>query len=134
MRFFKKVEDIVKKIDFFYSKEMLRYDEDEDYKTLTGGIASVGIIIAIIIGFASMILDTLNLSSITTTTQIIKNVIPPASTLDITPESPFRFAVEVWRFNLSDTKRYFDITFRVDYQTNGVVVSSEYIPLEACTK
>lgn len=64
---------------------MLRYDDDEDFKTLTGGIISLGIIVAIFIGFASMILNTLNLSSISTATQIIKNVDPPASKLEITP-------------------------------------------------
>jgi hypothetical protein len=51
---------------------MLRYDDDEKYRTLTGGILSLGIIITIIIGFASMILDTLQLSSITTKLEVIK--------------------------------------------------------------
>lgn len=85
MKILKKIETVVKKTDFFYSKEMLRYDDDEDYKTLTGGIVSLGIIVAIVIGFASMILSTLNRTTISTSTQIIKNVIPPASTLEITP-------------------------------------------------
>ncbi len=81
MRILKGIDYIVKKIDFFYSRDMLRYEDDEDYKTLTGGIASIGIIVAIVIGFASMILDTLNLTSITTSTQVIKNVTPPSSIL-----------------------------------------------------
>ena len=34
MGILKKIEDVVKKTDFFYSKEMLRYDDDEDYFTL----------------------------------------------------------------------------------------------------
>lgn len=85
MKILKYIENAVKKVDFFYSKEMLRYDDDEDFKTLTGGIVSIGIIIAIIIGFSSMILNTLNLTSITTTTQIVKNVIPPPSTIEIKP-------------------------------------------------
>lgn len=93
MGILKKIEDVVKKTDFFYSKEMLRYDEDEDYKTLTGGIISLGIIIAIVVGFASMILSTLNRTSISTTVQVIKNTVPPASLLEITPESSFRFGV-----------------------------------------
>lgn len=77
----KKIDYVVKKADFFYSRDMLRYEDEEEYKTFTGGITSIGIIIAIIIGFASMILDTLNLTSISTSTQVIKNVIPPSSTI-----------------------------------------------------
>ncbi len=93
MGILKKIEDVVKKTDFFYSKEMLRYDDDEDYKTLTGGIISLGIIVAIVVGFASMILSTLNRTSISTTIQVIKNIVPPASLLEISPESSFRFGV-----------------------------------------
>lgn len=62
---------MLKASDFFYSTEMLRYDEEMEYRTLTGGIFSLGIIITICIGFASMILDTLNLSSISTTKEVI---------------------------------------------------------------
>lgn len=93
MGIFKKIEGLVKKIDFFYSTEMLRYDEDEDYKTFTGGIISLGIVTAILIGFASMILSTLDQTSISTSTQVIKNQVPSNSTLNITPESDFRFGV-----------------------------------------
>lgn len=73
---------------------------------------SLGIIITIVVGFANMILNTLNLNTFTISTQVLKNPVPPLSVLEIKPESTFRLAVEVWRHNLSDTKRYFDVTFR----------------------
>lgn len=43
-----------------------------EYRTLTGGLVSLAIIITILVGFANMILDTLDLNSITTTMQVIK--------------------------------------------------------------
>lgn len=81
MGILRKLESLVKKIDFFYSTEMLRYDQDEDYKTLTGGFFSIGIVVAIVIGFANMIVSTLNQTTINTSTQVIRNPIPTNSTL-----------------------------------------------------
>ena len=53
--------------DFFNSSQLLRYENENEYRTLTGGIVSIGIAITIVIGFASMISDTLNKSAITYT-------------------------------------------------------------------
>lgn len=56
MGILKKVKDLIKSNDFFYSTEMLRFNEESDYKTLTGGFISLGIIIAILVGFMGMII------------------------------------------------------------------------------
>jgi archaellum biogenesis protein FlaJ (TadC family) len=55
-----KIKDIVKMSDFFNSFHILRYKQEAEYRTFTGGLISVGVIITIIIAFASMILDTVN--------------------------------------------------------------------------
>jgi len=81
-----------------------------------------------------MILNTLELNTFTIATEVIKNAVPPASALEITPDSRFRIAVEVWRQNLSDTKRYFDVTFTEYTENYGVITNSTNIPLETCTK
>lgn len=60
-------------IDMFYSSEMLRYDNDTEYKTVTGGIITISIIILVTIGFASMITDTLNKTAINSSLNIEKN-------------------------------------------------------------
>ena len=91
--FLERFENIIKVADFFYSTEMLRYDDDLQYKTLTGGIVSIGIIITIIIGFASLILNTLDLDTFTISTETIKNKVPTASVLKKNEESPFRFVI-----------------------------------------
>ena len=111
MKIIGRIKQLVRAADFFYSTEMLRYDQDLQYKTLTGGIISLAIIVTIFVGFANMILNTLNLNTFTISTQTIKNVVPPPSVLEISDSSTFRFAIEIWRHNLSDAKRYFDINF-----------------------
>jgi hypothetical protein len=51
----------------FYASEMFRYNSETQYKTLTGGILSIGVIVTIVIAFFSMIQDTLNRTTITYT-------------------------------------------------------------------
>lgn len=55
-----KLKKVVKMSDFFNSFQMLRYEQEAQYRTVTGGIMSIAVIITIIIAFASMISDTLN--------------------------------------------------------------------------
>jgi len=85
MRILKNIFSLVKVCDFFKSSDLLRYDRDNEYKTITGGIFSIGIIITIIIGFASMIIDTLNRSSITYTLDTINNMDPTLTTIVTSP-------------------------------------------------
>ena len=48
----------ISKADFFNSTQLLRYDKQNDYRTLTGGFISLAIVAIIIVGFANMIMDT----------------------------------------------------------------------------
>mgnify|MGYP000870840379 CR=1 FL=1 len=72
--------DYVKKaicyVDMFYSTELLRYESNKDYRTVTGGIISLSIILMISLGFASMIIDTLNKTTINSTLNIKKSSDP----------------------------------------------------------
>jgi hypothetical protein len=62
-----------------------------------------------VIGFANMIIDTINLTSITTSLQMIKETDPTPTTLSSANNSNFMFGIEVWRQNLSASTRYFDV-------------------------
>jgi hypothetical protein len=64
MKFFSLLRDGVRMNDLFYSTEMLRFDKEMEYRSITGGIFSLGIIVAVLVGFASMIIDTLALNTI----------------------------------------------------------------------
>jgi hypothetical protein len=49
----------------FDSSEMLRFNSDERYKTVTGGIITLTIVIVVVVGLASMIGQTVNRTAIT---------------------------------------------------------------------
>lgn len=118
--------------DFFNSSQMLRFQNENEFRTLTGGIISIGIIITIIISFASMILDTLNLSTINYTENSIKRVDPSYTAMTADPDKNFMFAIEIWRQNLSSSVRYFDIVSQYYYEEYGIA-STIPIPLVQCT-
>jgi len=126
---FERLKSLVVNADFFYSTKLLRYEEENEYKTFTGGAISLGIIVTITIGFASMILNTLNLNTFTISTETVKNLVPMLTNLEINEDSRFRMAFEVWRHNLSDTKRYFDVTFFLHYQEYGQTINYTHFPL-----
>jgi len=63
--------------DFFYSSEILRYKGQTQHKTVTGGILSLMIIVAVITGFFSMIISTLEKTSIESKLEVTKARSPP---------------------------------------------------------
>lgn len=58
-----------------------------------------------------MIIDTLNLTTITTQKQVKHSSDPIKSTLIISKDSMFMFGIEVWGIDLTKETRYFDINF-----------------------
>ena len=109
MGFIRHLKSAVEMTDFFYSTQLLRFNKEGEYRTFTGGFLSIGIIVVIIIGFANMIGETLNKSRLTTSFKIIKNPDPTHTTLVADPNKMFMFGIEIWRHNLNDNKRYFDV-------------------------
>jgi hypothetical protein len=72
---------------------MLRFRGDDEYRTLTGGIISIGIIITIIIGFFQMIMNTLNLSTITYKQKVEKKENPQLTTFTTSANNDFMFGI-----------------------------------------
>ncbi len=62
---------------------------------------SIIIIVTTIIGFASMIIDTIDRTAITTSLQLIKDTDPTLSTFVASPQENFMFAVEVWHVDMT---------------------------------
>lgn len=129
------LRDSIRMNDLFYSTEMLRFDKEMDYRSVTGGILSLGIIAAVLVGFASMIIDTLSLNTINSIELITKDSTPSTSNLTLGTDSNFMIAVEMWGVNTSAPVRYFDVLMIQLSTANG---QREYnytlIPLEACTR
>lgn len=88
-----KVKEIIKMGDFFNSFQMLRYNRETQYRTFTGGLISMGIIITIIIAFASMILNTINRTTISFTLNTERAIDPPLSTITASTKNNFMFGV-----------------------------------------
>jgi hypothetical protein len=120
--------------DFFNSFQMLRFEKETEYRTFTGGLISVGIIITIIIAFASMIIDTVNRTTISFTFNEERSGDPSLSVITVSPENNFMFAVSVEGYNLSSEYRLFDVVFEQIESTFGVNYTYTPYPLEACTK
>jgi hypothetical protein len=57
-----------------------------------------------------MILNTLDLSTISTSTEVVKNDDPTYSVFEASSDSNFMFAVEIWLVNTTGSVRYFDVT------------------------
>lgn len=106
-------KNLVKMNDFFHSVQLFRYEKESDYRTFTGGLISLVIIIVITIGFAQMIISTFNLTTISYTLKIEKKTNPES--LNIIPGSDldFMFGMQLNSFsgiyNLSDSTKYLDI-------------------------
>ena len=95
----------------------------------------MGIMVAVIVGFASMIIDTLSLNTITSNETISKNINPTSSSFTVSNDSKFMLAVELWGVNMTDTVRYFDVLM-IQLSTSSGQREYNYslIPLEMCTK
>jgi hypothetical protein len=121
--------------DLFYATEMLRFDKEMEYRSITGGLFSLAIIVAVLVGFANMIIDTLALNTINSVQLVTKDSSPTASTLTVGAASNFMIAVELWGVNMSAPVRYFDVLMIQLSTLNG---QREYnyslIPLETCTR
>lgn len=115
-----RLKKLIEITDFFNSTQMLRYEKENEYRTLTGGIISLGIIITIVIGFASMIIDTLTLNSISYTQNIATHSDPSYTKITTSPENNFMFAIEIWHQNLSAPVRHFDLIPQIYVERAGV--------------
>ena len=77
MKFLKAIKRLTTKLDLFYSNEILRYNEDSQYKTFMGGVVSAIIIASIIFSFSDMIISTVNRTTIDSKLEITKESDPP---------------------------------------------------------
>lgn len=95
MKFIEAFKKIVQAGDFFHSAQLLRYQTENQYRTTTGGIISIAIIVVILVGFARMIIDTVNLSTITYTLKTERQTDPKSTTLFTDPTKNFMFGIEI---------------------------------------
>jgi len=64
MKIFDKIKKIILKCDLFCTTEFFRYDEEPEYRTYTGALCSITIVLFFITVFTNVILITLSKSEI----------------------------------------------------------------------
>ncbi len=139
MKILEQIKRIVTSIDMFYSSQMLRYDNDTEYKTVTGGIITISIVVLVTVGFMSMISDTFNRTAITASLDIAKSNDPTFYDLKASKQDMFMIGFKIQSmdlsqiFNLGSGPRYFDIIFRNINVTNGVLAGIQHLDLVQCT-
>ena len=60
-----------------------------EYKSLTGGIISLALIVTILVGFANMIILTLQRDTISSNKLVEKHSDPPLMSVKVSPENKF---------------------------------------------
>jgi hypothetical protein len=93
------------------TSQFLRYQEEGDYKTASGGICSLLIVIVFGVLFMGTAIDTINMDIINWTSSQEFLIDPVATELTIDPKGKhFMFAVGVMGLDINNaTHRYFDL-------------------------
>ena len=106
--------ELIKFFDLFSLSQFLRYKEDEDFKTVSGGIISILVVIIFSILFAGNAISTVNKTDISFKKTTEGEFIPSKVTLN---NNNFMFALGIMSVNHSDpTSRYFDISMIEAFQ------------------
>ena len=77
MRVFKIFRNLVQEVDFFSTTQLIRYQEDPDFKTFSGGIFSIGIIALLATIFGNMALSAVRREQIDWSTEVRQEANPP---------------------------------------------------------
>lgn len=134
----KSFKKLINQVDMFCSSELLRYRSDTQHKTLTGGLLSLAIICVVVVGFASMVADTLQRTTINSSMVTQKNSNPPLTTLKPGRDSMFMLGFSVQSLDLSfladlnHGPQYFTITISTIKIVSGIV-TYQTNPLEKCS-
>jgi hypothetical protein len=117
------IANTFKFFDLFSLTQFLRYNQDTDYKTVSGGVTSllvVGIFVALFSGNA---ISTINKTDITWSATAENYFEPTPATLSFSASGKFMLAVGIPGLNLADPSlRYFDVSMHELKTENGFYV------------
>ena len=134
MNFCKQVKGLLLQADLFYSSEILKYNSETQYKTLSGAIVSLILMGAIISGFSSMIISTMERTSITSSLEVKKSQDPELLKLKDAGNN-FMFGIVIVNmygstfFNISSGPQIFDVKMLLLEGKNSVVTNMTFVPL-----
>ena len=120
--------------DFFQCNKFLRYNGDAEYKSMTGGITSVTVVVIFVILFSSIALKTLKKEIITSSSFTESENIPSELAMRMGPGGDMMFGIYIRESNLSSVPRLFDVKMERVYYSYGYVLNRTEVPLEQCTE
>ena len=128
------LSELTKTFDLFSLSQFLRYKQDNDYKTVSGGLISLLVVGIFAFLFSSNAISTVNKTAIAWKSTIEDAFNPTPTTLTFNPQGKMMFGISVLGFNLNDPAlRYFDVRMAENI-VNGTSQSTVEVPLVACTK
>lgn len=112
---------IFRSFDLFSTSQFLRFEGEGEYKTASGGICSLMVIVVFMTLFMSTAIQTINMQIISWTSTSTLEFDPAETNITISPpDNPFMFAVKMLGVNLNDNVRFFDIVMVDRNFKNGV--------------
>ena len=101
--------EVIRTCDLFSLTQFLRYDQDEDYKTISGGTISLLVVIIFVIMLASNAVSTVNKTDISWSATTEKSFLSSSTTLTFNPQNNKMVSVGIVGFDLNNpTQRFFD--------------------------
>ena len=133
--FRKTMQKILKAFDLFPTQQYLRYREEPDYKTATGGAVSIAILVIFIILFSNLGMQTVNQQIINGSVNYKIDTEPVPLSINFKKGADFMFGIGIMGLDLNDPNiKYFDISLRQNYFTPLFrTINSTVVPLVACT-
>ena len=93
MGFLGNLKNVLYKMDFFYTAELLRYREEPEYRTLFGGFLSLSIILLLLVTFYNKVIDTFDKVIISSSVSAINANDPILYTISTMSGKPFMLGV-----------------------------------------
>ena len=124
---------ILRMVDFFQSSKFLRYNGDAEYKSTSGGIVSMTVVIIFIILFSSMGMKTLRKEIITASSNTENEIDPSDMNMTMGPEGGIMLGVYIRQANLTGIPKLFDVTLKQGFFRYGTEINVTTIPLVQCT-
>jgi hypothetical protein len=126
-----KLQRGVARLDLFSTTELLRFREDPEFKTFTGGCCSLGLLLGFLLLFTQTVLATFRNETINSQTALEEQSDPASYR---TNSAPFLFAVGLTGLDLNHPSlKYFNIEVAQRTQQNRTK-STQTIPLEPCRR
>ena len=124
---------MLRMFDFFQSSKLLRYNGDAEYKSTSGGIVSMTVVIIFIILFSSMGMKTLRKEIITASSNTENEIDPSDMNMTMGPEGGIMLGVYIRQANLTGIPKLFDVTLKQGFFRYGTEINVTTIPLVQCT-